>query len=1006
MGLPVALLRLATRSAAAERVEVVLAQLLERDHALVDRMTLGDEPTELAEAVATVVGASDALGRLLVAEPVALDTLDHLDVPVAVLADPDDVDASQLARAKQLELLRIAACDLLGLTDLESVGAALAALADAVLEAAAAIARGAGEHAGGFAVVAMGKLGGQELNYASDIDVVFVGDGGIDDAVARRLLAAAGRCFRVDADLRPEGRSGPLVRSLEGYRAYWARWAQPWERQALLKARPAAGDADLGRRFAEIAADAVWGRPFSAEELAQVRAMKARTELTARRARERHHARRGPDLKREAGGIRDVEFAVQLLQLVHGRLDPGIRAAGTLRALAQLAESGYVARDDASVLADGYRFLRTVEHRVQLVDEQQIHSVPTDPVAFDRLARVLGFGDSPAASAASALTEALRAKRQAVRAVHERLYFRPLLEAFADLEVAPVSQPSTDLSPHGCGLPSPPSEPRPLAERAPVPRPVPREQGAGAVPPPVYRLSAEAVQHRLNAFGFADADRTRRAVDALASGLTRSSRLMAQMLPLVLDWLSQSPDPDLGLQQLRDLVVGHHQRSLVLTSFRESPEAARRLCLLLGTSRLLGEALVRSPDVILELGDLELDEPAPRARRASSPRSFHPPPPPALRSELPALSPRGARPVPGSGVPPETSRDRLVRFHRRQLLRVAGRDILGIDDVPETSAALTASAEALLGSAMDSCANGVTWCAVGLGRFAGAELSYASDLDLVLVCGDGEGPHAIASAEALLDLMHGEARFDQVMRIDLGLRPDGGDGALVRDMAGYRSYFDRWARTWERQAIARARVVAGDAELGARFLDLVDEVVWQRPFGDSEVAEIRRMKARIERERLPPHDDPRFHLKLGRGALTDVEWTVQLLQLCHHIAEPGTMAALGRLEASGCIGSADAQHLREAYRFCEHTRNRWYLVGALAGGGAPGDALPSRPDQLSRLARSLETTPSALREQYRRVTRRAREVVERLFYAMERPDVGERGAASARLKARSRPGPS
>ncbi len=994
-GLPVPLFQLAQRSAAAERVEVVLTQLVERDREVVGRLAAGSDPSELAVAVAAVAGASDALGRLLVADPGALEVLEHLERPVPVTGDPDDTEVSRLARAKQLELLRIAARDLLGLADLETVGIELARLADAVLNGAVAIAGGAGPRGDALAVVAMGKLGGRELNYASDIDVVFVGADGSDEAVARRLLAVAGRCFRVDADLRPEGRSGPLVRTLEGYRAYWERWAQPWERQALLKARPSAGDLTLGHRFAEGAAEAVWGRPFSAEELAQVRAMKSRTELTARRVRQRRQVRRGPDLKREAGGIRDVEFAVQLLQLVHGRLDPGIRAPGTLVALAQLAESGYVAADDAAILADGYRFLRTVEHRLQLVDEQQVHSVPSDPAAYHRLARVLGFVDSPTMSADGALTATLRAKRQAVRNVHERLYFRPLLEAFAELELAAPEDRLVDASKRsgkaagpggerrGAGPPRRDDGPPRSGACSTVPRLDHRTGLAGQAP--TYRLSPEALQRRLDAFGFADAQRTRRAIDALASGLTRSSQLMAQMLPLVLDWLSQSPDPDLGLQQLRDLVVGHHQRSLVLSTFRESPEAARRLCLLLGTSRLLGEALTRSPDVIAELGDLELARVSPqelsplRTTPEQDPLRTTPEQDP-LRT-TPEQDPLRTAPLRVAGAP-DSIRDRLVRFHRRRLLQIASRDILGIDDVPETSAALTETAEAVLDAAMATAASGSTWCAVGLGRFAGAELSYASDLDLVLVCGDGEAERAIAGAESLLDLMHGEAQFDQVMRIDLALRPDGGHGPLVRDMASYRAYFARWAQTWERQAMARVRVVAGDRALGRRFLELVDELVWQRPWTEGEVAEIRRMKARIERERLPTHEDPQFHLKLGRGSLADVEWTVQLLQLRHGVAEPGTMAALDRLEASGLLDSTDAQHLRAAYRFCEHTRNRWYLVGALAGGGTPGDALPSRPDQLARLARSLETTPSALREQYRRVTRRSREVVERLFYAM------------------------
>lgn len=931
--LPAAMRRLAQHGAAPDLILATFERLAAHPGTL-DRLAAGGDPTPLAETVATVVGASNMLARLLVRDPVAVDVLDRLDEPVELRPTGQDAGPEAVAGRHQRAMLRIAARDLLGLDDLPTVGAALADLAGEVLQAAVDTGprrrpdtAPGGRPPGGahLAVIGMGKLGGSELNYTSDVDVLLVGGAGATEEDGRHLLEAARRSFRVDADLRPEGRAGPLVRTLDGYRSYWDRWVQPWERQALLKARWVAGDPDLGTAFGQAAAAEVWGHPFTAEELAHIRAMKARTEtlLQRRGLRER-------DVKRGHGGIRDVEFSVQLLQLVHGRLDPAIRSPATLPALAELAEAGYVDADDAATMAAGYRFLRAVEHRLQLVEGEQAHAVPTERTAYQRLARVLGYADGPGASAAEQLDEELRRHRADVRAVHERLYFRPLLEAFAALPAGPAGR------------------------RA---RPGAGEAAAGTDGTRLEGMSAEAVAVRLDAFGFASAARTRDAVDALAHGLTRSSRLMAQMLPLVLDWLSQSPDPDLGLQQLRDLVVHHHQRAQVVSTFRESPEAARRLCLLLGTSRLLGEALVRSPEILGRLGDDEALRPVDRATAGA-----------ALAQRL-----RGRRAV-------EDQRDQLVRFRREQLLQAASRDVLAVDDVPATAAALTAEAEAVLQAAMDLVAPGLAWAAVGLGRFGGAELSYASDLDLVLVAEDEDAGGQ--AAEALLALLHGSGPYEAVARVDLGLRPEGGQGRLVRDLDGYRTYFDRWAQTWERQAMVRARVVAGDERVGERFMALVDELVWGRPFTAAEITDVRRMKARVERERVAPHEDPRFHLKLGPGALADVEWTVQLLQLQHRVAEPGTMAALDALQTLGLLAAVDAEHLRAAYRFCEHTRNRWYLVGVLPGGAAPGDALPTRPEALSRLARSLDTTPADLRADYRRVTRRARAVVERVFYDM------------------------
>ncbi len=891
--LPFALDDLVDRCAAPDVVRAFLRHLFTQRPDGGVRLVEKDQPTAVARALVAVTAASNALGRLCLSDPGALDVLADLDRPVDIDAD----EVATLARAKRLELLRIAARDLLGLDTLEAVGAALAALGGRVLAGAVTLTG----HSAGFSVIAMGKLGAGELNYASDIDVMFVSDGPDGEDRARRLLEVARHCFRTDADLRPEGRSGPLTRTLDGYRSYWGRWASTWEFQALLKARPVAGDSALGVRFAAAASSALWDRTYSADELAELRAMKVRSESEV--------ARRGlgdRELKRGPGGIRDVEFSVQLLQLVHGRQDVAIRDPSTLGALAEMATAGFVSPEDADELADSYRFLRTVEHRLQLVEEEQTHSVPRDLAARQRLARVLGFEDTADASAAARFDEELRRHQAVVRTIHERLFFRPLLASFSTPEL----------------------------------------------------MAPEAVADRLAAFGFSDAKRTQAAVAELSSGLTRSSRLMAQLLPLLLDWLSLSADPDLGLLGLRDLAVRPHSQALMVATFRESPEEARRLCLLLGSSRALGEAITRNPDVIARLDDNSL---APVGR-------------PTLVAE--AIDRMRRRP----GVPRQ--RAELVRIRQEQLVTTAARDILDIDDIEHTGRALTTAAEALLESAVEIACPGMAMCVVGMGRLGGAEMSYASDLDLLLVWGGNDEEGEVAG-EAFLRFMHGPSPAQRVATVDLGLRPEGSQGRLTRTLESYGAYLSRWAQTWERQALVRARVVAGDKELGARFMALASAFVWDRPLSEIEVSDIRRMKARIERERIPARQDPTFHLKLGKGALADVEWTVQLLQLRNGVHQPGTIDALEELRRRDILAPEDADALRSAYRFCEHTRNRWHLVGALHGGAPPGDALPAEAHQLSRLARSLGTTPSALRDDYRRVTRRARAVVERVFYGIE-----------------------
>ncbi|MEZ5145417.1 MAG: hypothetical protein R2726_23330, partial [Acidimicrobiales bacterium] len=599
------------RSAAPERVRAALERLTERQPAWRDRLA---GSAELGQTVVAVVAASRALPRLLEADDGALEVLADLDHRPPV----DDLTPEALVRWKQRELLRIAARDLVGLDELEAVGQALAAMAADVLEGACRIAA-----TEGLAVIGMGKLGGDELNYSSDVDVVFVGDGGREALTrhARAVTEIARRCFRVDTNLRPEGRDGPLVRSLESYEAYWDRWAHPWEFQALLKARPKAGSSLLGARFLDTAQRWLWNRPFSADDLRSLRELKQRAEAEVTR---KGIADR--ELKRGPGGIRDIEFTIQLLQLVHGRTDPLLRSPTTLDALRELVAAGYVEDTDAAELADAYRFLRLVEHRLQLVDEQQTHTVPADAAEREWLARVLGHRDTADGDAVAQFDRRLRREQNTVRGIHERIYFRPLLEAFAGGE--------GDLSP-------------------------------------------EAAVARLEAFGFTDAKRTQAAVRELTRGLNRSSRLMQQLLPLLLDWLSSAPDPDLGLLMLRNQLTGPSRQAQLLEIFRDAPDAARNLCLLVGTSRLLGDALAHNPDLVARL---------PHADRLGTPSRQD-----LVRSAVEAISWRPDR---------AAQQDGLRRWKERNWLGIAAGDVLGFSSVDAVGRDLTSLAEASLEAAL------------------------------------------------------------------------------------------------------------------------------------------------------------------------------------------------------------------------------------------------------------------------------------------------------------------
>jgi glutamate-ammonia-ligase adenylyltransferase len=932
----------------------------------------------LRRRLIAVVAASRSLGRWLAAHPEEVDRLadgrafaaarprERLvrEALAVVRGQPPQPAWDALRRFKRRELLRIAVRDLAGGTPVDTVGAELASLADACLEAAlelaAATVRAApataaspGPGGGGglplrLAVLGMGKLGGAELNYVSDIDVLLCHEPvqDADPELAARLAAAVGRelmaglgavtpegpGFRVDANLRPEGRNGPLSRTLGSYLAYWDRWAEPWELQALIKVRPAAGDQDLAGRFCAEAARRVYPQRLDPEAIAAIRHMKARVESS-------RQARAGGDrqVKLGPGGLRDIEFAVQLLQLVHGRQDLQLRSGTTLAALERLSAAGFVGRADAAQLAEAYRFLRVVEHRLQLADERRTHTIPAGEAERQWLARTMGYRDGPDASALERFEADRRRHAVSVRGIHEKLFYRPLLEVFGAL----------------------PSDLRP-----------------------------EPAAERLAALGFANPGRALAHLHALTGGLTRRATLLRAMLPVMLGWLAETPDPDGGLAALRVVAERLGHRDAFFGTLRDNPSVAELLCTVLGTSRRLGDLLARHPELLTAMAH----ENGPAAPRGAG----------ELLEEALALVGRHQQAA--------AAWDALRRFRRRELLRVAVRDLAGRAPVERVSAELVRVAEACLEAGLEVARRSVAdhtggeggqrpplrLAVLGTGKLGGAELNYVSDLDL-LVCHEALDPSAAEPAaraaaaivRELLNGLGGVTPEGTAFRVDLDLRPEGRNGPLSRTLGSYQAYWDRWAEPWELQALIKARPVAGDRDLAERFLAAAARRVYPDKLSAGTVASVRRMKARVESERLPAGADPRLHLKLGPGGLADVEWTVQLLQLRlggrhPRVRLPGTLKALDALVEVGGLEAGEAAWLGDAYRLCLRLRNIGYLVA-----GRPADSLPTDQRALERLAEAMgEPAPGRQRllEAYRRATRRARRVVMARFWEDRQED--------------------
>ncbi|WP_086860409.1 bifunctional [glutamine synthetase] adenylyltransferase/[glutamine synthetase]-adenylyl-L-tyrosine phosphorylase, partial [Streptomyces milbemycinicus] len=536
----------------------------------------------LRDRLLGVLGASEALGDHLARHPgdwQALVTYESADLHPTTpeferaLAEgiwgPAGAGRSRpdaLRIAYRRALLAIAARDVCGTTDVAQAAAELADLATATLRAALEIAaeeQPEDAAACRLAVIGMGKCGGRELNYVSDVDVIFVAEAvdGVEEGkavqaatrLASRLMricseaTVEGSIWPVDANLRPEGRNGPLVRTLSSHLAYYQRWAKTWEFQALLKARPVAGDTELGQAYVDALAPMVWQAVERENFVPDVQQMRRRVVENIPVAEIERELKLGP------GGLRDVEFAVQLLQLVHGRSDETLRSGTTLDALAALAAGGYVGRSDAAALDAAYRFLRSMEHRIQLYRLRRTHLVPEDEADLRRLGRSLGLRTEPVAE----LGTAWRRHAREVRRLHEKLFYRPLLDAVAQLE------------------------------------------------PGETRLSSAAAGQRLEALGYADPAAALRHLEALASGVTRKAAIQRTLLPVLLGWFADSADPDAGLLGFRKVSDALGKTPWYLRLLRDEGAAAENLARVLSAGRLAPDLLLRAPEAVALLGDPE-----------------------------------------------------------------------------------------------------------------------------------------------------------------------------------------------------------------------------------------------------------------------------------------------------------------------------------------------------------------------------------------------------------------
>ena len=943
-----------------------LLDFAERDKSAVKRLL---SKHDQAVRLCAVLGASKALTDFLRRHP---DAMHVFEKPQSINLGPERyrmVISDQvtpilkqgfstpeawnlLRKAYRVELLKIAIFDLTSPNAQENlpvVAAALADIAGGAIEAGLAIARAelkfTRDHgvfsdleidATKIAVIAMGKCGARELNYISDVDVIYVAESGSPDVENNRALEVATKLatrmmramdgtatepdlWQVDPNLRPEGKAGALVRTLESHIAYYDRWAESWEFQALLKARPIAGDIGLGDAYVTALAPKVWASAGRENFVESAQKMRERVMQFIPANELNLEIKLGP------GGLRDIEFTVQLLQLVHGRTDDSVHQRDTLSALDALTAAGYVGRSESAQFALHYKFLRFLEHRIQLSDMRRTHLMPTSEAKLRPLARSVSLKSN--ADLLSADWEKVKVE---VRALHQKIFYRPLLSAAAKLE--------------GSNL----------------------------------ELSSAQVEDRLRAIGFADPAGAHKNIAALTSGLSRRAAIQKQLLPVLLEWFAKGTDPDSALLAFRRLSEDLGESPWYLRMLRDATGAAERMTQVLSNSRLATNLFERIPEAAAWFERLEDLVPTTETE---------------LKVEFNAIV--------GRHEQAETAAAAMRQIRRRETLRVAMGAVLGelsLEQISQALSDLTACyVRGILDVVVELPGSNVSadrpleildFGIIAMGRFGGEELGFGSDADVMFVyepLPDIIPELAQKTAERIISdikLLAADPLLE--FELDLDLRPEGKNGPNARSLDSYRAYYARWADTWESQALLRAKPIAGSPRLVEEFLQLINSYRYPTELPATAVTEIRRIKARMETERLPQGADPRRHTKLGRGSLSDVEWLVQLMQLKHgkdhpEIRTPKTLEALEASVRAGLIAEHDARVLSEAWTFASRVRSASVLWA-----NKRTDVLPTDRQQLEGMARILEYpagSATQLEEDYLAFTRRSRMVYERLFYA-------------------------
>ncbi len=880
---------------------------------------------------------------------------------------------------KQKQTARIAARDLSGIATIEEILEEISDLADVCLDSVYEILWaqftnkfGAPYHKDplsnrwvntSFAVIGLGKLGGRELNYSSDIDVIFVyTDEGLlsrqppqpDTELTKGMsnhqfftrLAEAfifevsnpapeGRLYRIDLRLRPEGKSGPLVRSIESYENFYAQYGQTWERLMLIKARGVAGDDRLANEFIETIQPFRFPRSVSERVLEDISEMKERIENEVVKSGELDR-----NIKLGRGGIREIEFIVQLHQLIYGGKMPFIQEANTLACMKKLSAYELLPMQEVQALQEAYKFLRKLEHRLQMEREQQTHTIPSQKENKIRLARLMGFEDI------KSFTAALRFHTSTVRKIYRKYFYakktktRPSIpDSFEGKENEWIKLLTQ------CKFRDPQRALRLLREFA---------LGPGYI----------HISRRTMKVAFGLIEKLLQFCPAPAENLPEKSNAVIQKLDNVPGPVKRPilSDPDRVVARLDSFVSAYGARSTLYETWEAHPAFFELVLLLFDRSEFLAETAIRTPDLF---EDLVLGG---RLKRTKSVEE--------ILEEM----------LHGFNDPDQYLW--LRKYHEAERMRIGLRDILGLADFDQCLAELSSLAEACLQYACKVVfsKHGFTsqpFAIIGMGKLGGQEIDYGSDLDVIFVASETESQlHALQPLAAeIMDMLNRQTAQGIVFKIDARLRPDGEKGLLVNTIDAYENYYRKRAQLWEIQALTRSRPVAGNAETGSTFLNLAKKIInFKSPslplaaYKPDWKKEIIRMRQRIEKERTPQGKND-IAIKTGTGGLMDAEFIAQTLCLEQGWYEPNTLRALIHAKSEGVIPQRDIETLIENYiklRRIEGILRRWSYEGEVM--------LPDEPAPFYRVSvRCGYNTPDEFREDVKNCRAAIRSVYNKFF---------------------------